>query len=46
MHPAKYSFIRHEVTLAKVFFQTTRNMKSEKYPVPTDADSARRFVAF
>jgi len=53
LHPEKCTFFRHEVTFIGhkctdkgILPDCKKYDVIEKYPVPTDADSARRFVAF
>jgi len=53
LHPEKCTFFRHEVTFLGhkctdkgILPDNKKYDVIEKYPVPTDADSARRFVAF
>lgn len=53
LHPDKCSFFRHEVTFLGhlctdrgILPDETKYEVIKNYPVPTDADSARRFIAF
>jgi len=53
LHPEKCSFSRHEVTFSGHKFTIKGILPDDKkydaitkYPVPSDADASRRFVAF
>jgi len=53
LHPEKCTFFMHQVTFLGhkctdqgILSDDKKNDVIEKYPVPTDAESARRFVAF
>jgi len=53
VHPEKCTFFRHEVTFLGhkctdkgILPDSKKYDVIEKYPIPTDADSARNFVAF